>query len=208
MREYREFPFVLEKEEVLKRIQCSKEQPVYETAWEELSEIEEEFYKKIEPVVRIAKDKMKNGEKEALFVILTLGDEISGFSREMFLKGEYLKGMLIEAMADEALFFMDDSLKDRIKELCARLEAGIEKRMDAPEDMPMEMQKTIYEKTRAWECGIKITEGYMYFPVKTMSYLLVLSKDRNLFEIQHDCRKCGIKNCAKRKYSMSENVEN
>ena len=49
-------------------------------------------------MVRIAKDKMENGEKEALFVILTLGDETVSYTHLDVYKRQYIY-RLVEQMA-------------------------------------------------------------------------------------------------------------
>ena len=45
------------------------------------------------------------------YCILTVGEKISGISKSFFDNGEGMKGILVDAMADEYLFMMDDVLK-------------------------------------------------------------------------------------------------
>ena len=46
--------------------------------------------------------------------------KISGISKSFFDNGEGMKGILVDAMADEYLFMMDDVLAENIKLLCAK----------------------------------------------------------------------------------------
>lgn len=41
------------------------------------------------------------------YCILTVGEKISGISKSFFDNGEGMKGILVDAMADEYLFMMD-----------------------------------------------------------------------------------------------------
>lgn len=129
----------------------------------------------------------------------------------MFQQGDYLKGMLIDAMADSFLFQMEDALQDVLREECANRKAGIKKRLEAPHDIPMEMQQVMHRQIRAEEMlGIGITSGYMFDPVKTSCLILVLTDDEKEFRMQHDCRKCSALHCKLRKVApvMIEVIEN
>ena len=77
---------------------------------------------------------------------------------------------------------------------------GIEKRLEAPKDIPLEMQKLIWEKTRAEQlCGIQLTSGYMLSPVKSSAFIYILTEDEEVFHYQHDCRNCEKYDCKMRK---------
>ena len=58
------------------------------------------------------------------YCILTVGEKISGISKSFFDNGEGMKGILVDAMADEYLFMMDDVLAENIKLLCAKSLGG------------------------------------------------------------------------------------
>lgn len=82
------------------------------------------------------------------YCILTVGEKISGISKSFFDNGEGMKGILVDAMADEYLFMMDDVLAENIKLLCAKKSWGVKKRLDAPKDFPLSQQSVIVAKTR------------------------------------------------------------
>ncbi len=108
--------------------------------------------------------------------------------------------MLIDAMADACLFAMDHEIQAVLKEECARRKIGIVSRLEAPNDIPMIAQKTAFDALKADETlGIAISPSYMYDPVKTSCQVMQVTADESVFRAQHNCRKCGAKNCNMRK---------
>ena len=57
-----------------------------------------------------------------------------------------MKGILVDAMADEYLFMMDDVLAENIKLLCAKKSWGVKKRLDAPKDFPLSHNLLLSQK--------------------------------------------------------------
>ena len=113
------------------------------------------------------------------YCILTVGEKISGISKSFFDNGEGMKGILVDAMADEYLFMVDDVLAENIKLLCAKKSWGVKKRLDAPKDFPLSQQSVIVVKTGV--DGIKMTSGFMFEPVKTFGYILEFTTDEKVF---------------------------
>lgn len=76
---------------------------------------------------------------------------------------------------------------------------GICSRLEAPRDIPMEVQELIFEKTKAGErCGMRISSGYMLEPMKSNAVLYILTSDQNIFSYGHNCRKCDQLTCKSR----------
>ena len=146
-------------------------------------------------------------QKEYGIVLCTLGEEISQYIDGLFTKGEYLKAVLADAMADSALFTIEEQWKPILLKKCENRRAGIRKRLEMSVDYPAEYQKRIWELLGGERYGIRITSGYMFSPVKTCSYLFELCMDMEMKCINHDCAKCGKENCLlrKRKTIRAEN---
>ena len=174
---------------------------------EELEEMLPEAYERLEPAAFLGFGDTEGflcGEdelsaQEALYVICTVGDALSGWSSELFAQGDCLRAMLADAATDDCLFQMDEQLKDRVTALCRERGKGIRRRLEAPHDVPMSIQKKALDITGAAEGGIGITEGFMYRPVKSVCQVYLLSEDTTQCNYEHDCSRCPNISCRLRK---------
>ena len=197
----------IDREQVLRQIDCYKESDLYEEVAQEYEEILEEMYSLCEPFFlmekgevgpELAREDLPEGTP-VLFVISSIGKGISEYSTRAFGMGDYLKGMLSDAMADSALFSLEKEFAPLLKDACANYQMGIKKRLEAPHDIPMESQRIVWEKTNAYDlCGIGISTGYMLDPVKSNAVIYVLTDDPEVFRHQHDCRACKRYDCKMR----------
>jgi uncharacterized 2Fe-2S/4Fe-4S cluster protein (DUF4445 family) len=192
---------------VLKSMECYEDSPVYEEVVEEYEEIYEEMCSLMEPVgvigfgqltKEIETDRYKAGTP-VIFAVTSIGDGIKQKSTEAFQTGDYVKGMLCDSMADDALFSMEERLIEVLKEVCREHHVGIKKRLEAPHDISMESQleawKQLELKTRF---GIDISTGYMFDPVKTSCQVFILTEDESMFRARHDCKNCPNLKCKRR----------
>lgn len=202
-----DFIIKINQENVLKLIDCYPDSPVYEEVAADLEAILPEACQKLSPsaVVEFGDLAMcetieqEDGEGKVLFCIESVGSEISQWSADFFEKGNYVKGMLADAIADDCLFQMDRMLEERVKPICKEKGYGITKRLEAPQDVPIEIQKTAWEVTRAEEeIGLKIKESYMLDPVKSNCQVYLLQEGCHEFRTEHDCRTCPMTGCKMR----------
>lgn len=204
----------INKDTVFHLIDCYPNSPIYEEVMEEYLEIEEKVQKLVEPKafykfgivsesMSADSDGIITAGTPVIYVLMSVGDEIAEYSSELFAKGDYLLGMLVNAMADAYLFQIEDFLKDRIKVSCIERHLGIEKRFDAPSNIPMIIQKYILNEIKEEEnLLINVTEGYMFTTVKTMGHILVLTDDETMVYAGHNCNSCNQKDCKVRKTEM------
>lgn len=198
----------IDRENVFKTMDCYENSPVYEDVVEEYEEIIEEMKTLAEPVgilglgkitEKTATEKYKAGTP-VIFAVLSVGNKIKERSTKAFQTGDYVKGMLMDAIADAALFSLDDAMIDSLEKFCKENKVGIEKRLEAPHDISMDVQKEAWEVLKLQErFGIRISEGYMYDPVKTSCQVFILSEDVAKFKAKHDCRNCDNYTCKMRK---------
>lgn len=197
----------IRKEAVLKAIDCYEDSPVYQEILEEYEEIENKLTDIIRPwgifgfaslPEDLSSEKLKAGTP-VVYAVMTIGSGVSECSTNAFQKGDYVKGMLYDTIGDELLFSMENSMIEQLKEACKEHKMGILKRLEAPHDIPMEVQK------KAWEYlelkrrfGIDISSGFMFHPLKTSCQVFVLTEDEQIFRAQHDCRNCPNINCRMR----------
>ena len=142
-------------DEVFHRIDCSKDSDLYEEVAAEYREIEDQMYALCDPVFlmeyaaigpELAQPDLPEGTP-VLMVIYSIGRGISDYSTNAFREGDYLKGMLADAIADTALFSLEKEFTPYLKEACAEHRMGISRRLEAPQDISMLAQKIIFETT-------------------------------------------------------------
>ena len=108
--EIKDFSIKIDKDKVLKTLGCFEGSSVYETVSSYFDELEETVMNLLSPRAVAVTEDMK------AYCILTVGEKISGISKSFFDNGEGMKGILVDAMADEYLFMMDDVLAENIKQ--------------------------------------------------------------------------------------------
>lgn len=189
-----EIPIGADKKQVLRSMDCYENSPLYGEISELYEEIRRQVYSAVHPRAAVT---FLEGEA---YVLMTLGEEISDLITRLFGEGEYLGGMIADTLADHCLFFADHYLTEWLRPVCAERSVGVAGRMDAPNDMPMERQKEILERTDGTNAiGVGITSGLMFSPVKSMGYILTLTDDKEKFGAQHDCSGCRAEGCVMRK---------
>lgn len=200
----RDLKVTINMDEVLHRIDCHKDSDIYEEIVEEYREMEAEMYALCEPVFllefseigpELAVEGVPAGTP-VLMALFSIGGKLSQYSTNAFATGDYVKGMLADAIADTALFSLKKEIIPYLKEACGEHKMGISRRLEAPQDIPIQAQRVVWGQTKAYErCGIGITSGYMLDPVKSHAEIYILSKDQELFFHQHNCRKCNRFDC-------------
>lgn len=202
---YDKFKLDIEREAVLRLMDCYPESPVYEEACEEYEELKPEMLERINPRGVICFGTVPEGHQvegilEAgapiIYSIVTIGSEASQMSSLLFEEGDYLKGMIADVMADSYVFAMEKNLREYVKEECKARGFGISNRYEAPNDIPMDYQLLSYEYTEAKaHLDMEITKGYMLDPLKSNCQVFVLTEETELFRMDHDCRRCENTMC-------------
>lgn len=200
----------LDKARVMEWMDCRSDSPVYEEVAELYDQVEEEIKALCRPVVLLKFGQLEadlepagiRAGAPAVYGLCSIGEEISRRSTEAFAQGDGLLGMMINTMADLMLFGLENEIQEMLKKECGERNMGILRRLEAPQDMPMEMQKVIHVQTKALElAGIGLTSGYMFDPVKSNGIVFLLTKDAKIFRAQHDCRNCTRTDCPMRRES-------
>jgi len=212
LRIVKEFHITIRKNVVFKLLDCRSDSPIYDLVEKTYEELLKTVYSYIEPKSFILYAKPGKGEtgllgkygREFLYIVTTIGEKLETRSMNCFGEGKYLEAMLLDAMADDYLFQMEEALTGILKEEAAKRGKGIKQRIEAPDDIPIEFHKTVFEKIdKAERQNIKMTAGYMFEPVKTCCYVLALSENKDLFKCRHDCGKCQMFDCKLRTTSYN-----
>lgn len=203
----------LDKTAVLKAMDCYENSPVYDEVVEEYEEIRDDMLGLAEPVgilgfgilpKSIETKKYKAGTP-VIYAVLSIGDGIRQCSTNAFHEGDYVKGMLCDAIADDILFSLEGRMMEKLKEVCAEHKMGILQRLEAPHDISMESQHIAWKHLELEKrFGIGISSGFMFDPVKTSCQVFILTEDENVFKAHHDCRKCPNIHCKMRNIPKTE----
>lgn len=202
-----DFPVHFRKEMIFKLIDCYPESEIYDEISQEYEALTQEAYERIEPRAvialgevpgSIANDRLPAGAK-ALYVITTVGGAVSDWSTRLFAQGDYMAGMLVDAMADDYLFQASESLHPFLTDMCGEIHMGIAGRFEAPTGISMEAQRVAYEVCEAKEAlDMNIKSSYMLEPVKSTCQVYLLSEDEKEMRLAHNCRECGRLDCKMR----------
>lgn len=211
--ELKNLKFAIRQKNSFDNMNCFEDSPVYEDVLECFEEVYEDMLALVEPVgvlgvgtmpEVIASEKYPVGTP-VIFAVTSIGDGIKQQSTKAFQECDYVKGMLLDCMADDALFSMEDQLVAKVQEICGELGMGVLARLEAPHDIPMDAQKAAWEYLELKKrFDIDISCGFMFDPVKTSCQIFVLTEDKSIFKAQHDCRKCPNVNCKLRKIPDAE----
>ncbi len=202
------FTVQFNKDSIFHLMDCHPKSDIYPLVEDEYENMVETAYAKITPRAviefgeipkQLSTNKIMAGTK-ALYVITTIGKEISVWSTNLFKEGNYLAGMLANTMADDYLMQATESLKSYIIKQCQDRNFGVTARIEAPNELSMEAQKVAWEVTEAWKAlGVGINESYMYDPVKTNCQIFLLKEGGKEYCVEHNCRACTAVNCKMRK---------
>ena len=199
-----EFDIQFCRENVLMLIDCNEACEVYDEVVAEYEEMLSKAYQKIKPLALLAFGGSKGVEIAAekdisdtiLYTLVSIGSGLSEWSTALFGVGNFLGGMIADAMADDYLYQMGHHLKQPILNLCKERGVGVVKGLHIPDDIPMSAQRKIWEVTDADQLGgVKILDSFMYNPVKTLGQIYLLKEDSDIFDIRHNCSTCLNKDC-------------
>lgn len=188
----------ISKTDVFRQLGCTEQSSVYETFEEEYEEIKEMIMRLCRPLILMQQGLLPGQGVPVLYVLSTIGKEPEAIASEFFSQGDCVKGMLADAAADSALFSLEAEITRRIRGYCREHSLGVEKRLEASQDIPMEIQKTVYDAVKAGDHGIGITQGCMFDPIKTTAAVFVLTEDTTQMNVCHDCASCTKTDCIHR----------
>ncbi len=201
----------LNKETVFALIRCKAENPAR-------NQMEQAYLRLLPQVSRLAKPRAALAISEispedacsqlpagsrVLYVVQTIGTELSDLSDRFFQSKNYVDGLVIDAMADSCLFALDKYVTERIRTRCRKEKMGVTRRLSPSVEIPLSFQRRAFEETQATEkLGIGITVGDMLDPAKSSSNVYLLSPNTDEMMVEHDCSTCTMTECLLRKESV------
>ena len=200
-------PIRMERDIVFKRMNIYETQPNYNEFLAAYNELAEEIPKLVDArgiyVLKKADGRvpMHKGLCEVshfVYVMVTLGAGISDRCTAYFAEKNYLKGLMIDSIADQLLFNLSDDFYPVIREDVFEKQGYALTVRYQPDDyiIPIQNQKVILEEADGSDLlNVSVTEGVMYNPLKTMGYVYGADKNMQIAEKDHDCGLCSNYGC-------------
>lgn len=119
---------LVKRESVFGALQCDETSPAYQEILEEYDAIIDEMMTLAQPVgilgifslsAETATDEFPEGTP-VLYGVMSIGDGIRKYSTQAFQSGNYVRGMLCDAIADEALFSLEGRMVEKVRESAVR----------------------------------------------------------------------------------------
>lgn len=203
----------IRKEEVFRDLCCTQKSAAYEVFEQEYEELLEPVISCCRPQIYLKECRLPKGivcgslqpGEQILCGLYTVGREISNWSTRAFFQEDYVKGMLLDAMADCALFSMEKQMESLLRSFCRERGVGIAGRFHAQEKNVMFLQRFLYEELEGEKNGFFLTAGYMFDPVKTGTVIFRLTADADAFCAHHTCSGCENYSCKRRKTTIFQN---
>lgn len=205
MYSFNDFKFDLDKKHVLKVVESYYKIEDYEAASKAYDELKYLLERNIQPV-GLFKIEEKNKEydfdtikncSKILYCIITLGNAVTESIDEIFKKGRFFEGVLLDAMASSLLFEYNSQMYSYLFDWAQSEGLGITCRI-APGDgeIPIEYQRDIVERIETSKNhGISVVKGYALNPSKSMSYIHGADKELERIKRLHSCKECSNLNC-------------
>lgn len=196
----------ISKEEVFRDLDCVKGKRSYDIFSEEFDALSTEISAYMEPGAyfrectfpgNLACDGLKAGDR-VICALYTIGERISGECTEAFSEGDYVRGMLVNAMADSALFSMEKQLIEELRIYCAERRIGVTDRFYACDEETMPLQRFVFQAIQGEQFGLSLTSGYMLKPLKSNALVLKLGGGEDVFRARHTCSHCSRLSCKRR----------
>lgn len=207
MNKITQIPHRIDREELFERMHISTDRPMYK----EFESSYQNLYDSLSDLLDIQathvlktnddEEKIHKGLCEVshiVYCLVTLGPKISERSTKYFAEKDFLKGLMIDSMADILLFNVSNDYYESVKRDVYEEQGYALTVRYSPDDniIPLQVQKKILDHVKGEErLSVGITEGFMYYPVKTMGYVYGADKDIELAEKDHDCVMCSNLTC-------------
>ena len=152
-------PVISGEDDILRSLGCQKNDPSYSEFDKAFQEVLSDSLKAVKVsaaacIGRIPDDfpkSMRFYGREMIFFCITLGDAVSRLTDECMAKGEFVKGMIVDGIADNCLFSCEKIALHEIEQYAREKGFGIEGIYDAPDAIEGRMQNLIAAKLNAWE---------------------------------------------------------
>lgn len=143
---------------------------------------------------------LAEGNRPMYIAIMTIGGQLSDWSAGLLNQGNFLGGLIADALADDALFKLEGVIAGEVATLAKKRGLFVTGREEVPGELPPESLAVAAEMTQAEDLlGIKLLSSYMFDPVKTLCVFYQLGNDAAAEKADHDCSVCELTDCNMRR---------
>lgn len=167
---------------------CRTDSPVYDYMRGEAAVVADAVRRAARPAASLAFD------GGSAFCVMTVSADASRMSGQYCDSGEYVRGLLADAACDDLITSLDDCVRESLRLQRKQRGVGIQMRLEAPQDIPMDRQKVICRAARAGDIGVTLLESLTLSPVKSACCEYVLSCGDE-FNTDHNCGRCPRLDC-------------
>ncbi len=200
IRTYHTLEVKIVREHVFRQIDCQENSPAFDAMTACYDSILPQVMELLKPAAVMCtailpREAENKAGTEVLYEIVTMGQGISRYISDAFESGDYVRGLMADAMSDDALFSAVQELHTERLAFCADMKRGICGSWDIPQDLPAIILQDAWTQTEAAHIGVKIGSGLMFDPVKTLCSVYVLTHQTEKFRDWHDCGRCQKQSC-------------
>ncbi len=179
---------------VLRAIDCDADNPIYDTVYALFDETMPIFQNSVAPVAAYAFcENILEDYPYTILALYSLGCLVSDISDQFFREGLYMKGLLMDTIADCYLMQMDKIVLEAIEADCIRRNVGTTRPFIPAETIDAHYQKQIVDHFPA--LLVSVTKSFMLSPVKSMTKMIGVSQSLPTIDIKHNCARCALTTC-------------
>lgn len=139
-----------------------------------------------------------------VIAVSTLGEAIDKKIKEAFSSSNYLRGLIYDAIANEAMISLNHILWKKLVGQMKEKNYGLTRSFSPGSNgWNIKEQKVIFSLLNPKEIGVYLNEKYMMKPNKSITLVFGAAKGIGFTNIDHDCSYCDQKNCQFRDISMN-----
>ncbi|MBN2285575.1 MAG: hypothetical protein JXQ26_10150 [Tissierellales bacterium] len=145
---------------------------------------------------KINYESLRDSEK-VIYCFVTIGEDICTEINRIFDAKDYLKGYILNEIANEIVMDATDQLYFHIKNLVKKDDFNLSKRYSPGEcSFDMSYQKTIFERLeKHFDIQASLTDAYMIYPEKSTLFVYGADKSFSDSAVDYDCSTCQSINC-------------
>ena len=138
-------------------------------------------------------------EKVAVFLV-TIGDRLEEMVGQLSGDGLVLQAAVLDAIGSVAAESVAGFVQDAIGKIAGRQGLAISQRFSPGYcDWNIEQQKTVFQAVNGDSMGIRLTEGCLMLPRKSISGVIGIGTSHSGVEHYNPCRTCDRNNCPGRR---------
>lgn len=131
---------------------------------------------------------------------VTVGEDVELRSEELFKKGNYTVGLLIDAAATTAVEQVADQVNEVINNIAKKQGYKPTWRFSPGYgNWPLEVQKDLANIIGTKEIGLKVTDNHLLFPRKSVTAIIGFMPGDESLPTKRGCTSCNQVDCSSRK---------